>query len=324
MVSVSQPRRFRVRPAAVRRALPGSLGQPHRWRRLLGERAAASADDGAVPLRPHHRHDVPAGVGRVGSGDRARQPFRRAHAGGHRLPSVLPVARFAARPVEGPPGGARAPGTERRADSHGRAQAGGVRRPASVARRGARRCVWRVGAWAGWARAVLGGGGKAADHGDLRAQVPGGGGLCAAGARDRLLRADGSSHQRLQPGACGSVSGAAEHPAGRAVERELLDPAVRVLSYAEGFQSVAPQRGQLFQWGSPMAPHPPQRTDLTTAFSGRAPRESSFQTATAPMAITAAVSQNQPAARHIRTATRTAQMACHCFRLRREAAIPLQ
>jgi len=107
------------------------------------------------------------------------------------------------------------------------------------------------------------------------------------------------------------------------MERELLDPAVRVLTYAEGFQSVAPHRGQLFQWGSPMAPHPPQRTDLTVAISGRAPRESSFHTTTAPIAITIAVSHNQPAAKHISIATRIAQMACHCFRFGRHAAMPL-
>src|SRR6185369_8008300 len=85
--------------------------------------------------------------------------------------------------------------------------------------------------------------------------------------------------------------------------------------YADGFQSVEPQRGQAFQWGSPIAPQPPQRTDLTTAISGLAPRESSFQTMIAPMAKTAIVSRNQPTATHKRAATRVPQIACHCFRL---------
>ena len=206
------PAGFAADPRHLRRALPRSLGQPHRWRCVLGQRPAipaesrlgqpaprppsaphprraqllagvdagvggcqlrpgcrhqppgileASADDGAVPLRPHHHHDLPAGERRTGSGDGARQPFRRAHAGSHRLPPLLPVARFAPRPVEGPPGRARAPGADGRAHPHRRAPAGGVRRPASTARGAARRCVRRPGARAGWARAFLGRRGEA-------------------------------------------------------------------------------------------------------------------------------------------------------------------
>src|ERR1051326_5427973 len=107
------------------------------------------------------------------------------------------------------------------------------------------------------------------------------------------------------------------------MEGEFLGAAFWFLSQAEGFQLVAPQRGQAFQCGSPMAPHAPQRTDFTVAISGRAPRESNFQTANAPAAITARVSQYQPAARHIRTATRMAQMICHCLRFGCQAAISL-
>ena len=49
----------------------------------------------------------------------------------------------------------------------------------------------------------------------------------------RLLRAYGGNHQRLQPGARGTLQGVAEHSRRRPVERELLDHALGVLNSSQ-------------------------------------------------------------------------------------------
>src|ERR1017187_2780989 len=81
-------------------------------------------------------------------------------------------------------------------------------------------------------------------------------------------------------------------------------------------QFVAPHRGQLFQCGSPIAPQPPQRTDLTVAISGRSTAPPSFQTTTAPAARTTPVSHQSAIDAHKSATTREIQMARRCFRLR--------
>src|SRR5271157_1010091 len=72
LVSVSQPRGFPLRLPPLRPAFPRSLGQPHRWRFLLGERPPILAES-----RPRQLAPRPAAA----SHPRPAPPFARLDAG---------------------------------------------------------------------------------------------------------------------------------------------------------------------------------------------------------------------------------------------------
>ena len=76
-----------------------SRRRPTRRRHEPSRVLPAAGVDAAMAVRAHGRDHLSPGRRRARGGDRRREPERRADAGGHRLPSLLPAHRLAPRRV---------------------------------------------------------------------------------------------------------------------------------------------------------------------------------------------------------------------------------